>query len=616
MSLKIDPTREVIDQANYSTSGASVSPTLLFQKNAATDPNLANQEQQQILRQQEMQAEQAKLLANQNQLLAEQANMSVNQPTQAWSGIVGNPKYKLTTKYGGKSALSGRPHWAIDIATPMRTSVYSPGTGVVTGTGAYNGEMKIKFDNGWSMFIAHLDKMNYKKGDRVNFGDAIAVTGARGYSTGPHLHLQIFDANGKAVDPTNFYYGKDNPFASGKGEDISLDKNKNFSISTDGQTLQLPQQPQTFDLGKYLDNLQTQYLFGQRDPFLQSGSSANYLFSPMKAGNIDTVIQNPAAVSSSSAYPNPSSVYSSPSPQTTASSAQTSTDTNQLFPQTTSTQEYGVKETVDTMLQGQIDALQPGYEDIYNQVYGNIGVKRPGNFGADPVDQILLDLKIVDEATGKSLDMTTLNYLRSQVAARNRSNEILSKSAAQSAASQINTAQQARRSFIGRNPGDVSQSFAGRNATSSFNREAVDKIAAQNLLYDQQRNTVENQLTSNALSRIDLAEQRQLQMDLQKAGLLFNAKVQDKSIKSQKDALIAAKEYNSIAQQINLNATLNSSKNSMLQFYATYIPTLTQQIAVETDEAKKKELQDEFVTAQKKYKEIMESMANQKLFVQ
>lgn len=43
-------------------------------------------------------------------------------------------------------------------------------------------------------------------GDEVTVGDTIGLVGSNGYSTGPHLHLEVHvgdvsDYNGSAVDP-------------------------------------------------------------------------------------------------------------------------------------------------------------------------------------------------------------------------------------------------------------------------------------------------------------------------------------------------------------------------------------------------------------------------------
>jgi murein DD-endopeptidase MepM/ murein hydrolase activator NlpD len=40
-----------------------------------------------------------------------------------------------------------------------------------------------------------------QKGQQVQAGDEIAEVGNRGHSTGPHLHLEIWDTDGTKLNP-------------------------------------------------------------------------------------------------------------------------------------------------------------------------------------------------------------------------------------------------------------------------------------------------------------------------------------------------------------------------------------------------------------------------------
>ena len=61
----------------------------------------------------------------------------------------------------------------------------------------------IKHNNGETTRYGHMSKIMVKPGDIVQRGKTmIGRVGSTGISTGPHLHFEVRDRNGKALNPT------------------------------------------------------------------------------------------------------------------------------------------------------------------------------------------------------------------------------------------------------------------------------------------------------------------------------------------------------------------------------------------------------------------------------
>lgn len=111
-------------------------------------------------------------------------------------------------KPGDPGFTRGRPHGGMDLAVPVGTPVLAQGNGVVTlvtnqGLGkGYGQYMDVKFEDGAIQRFAHLSKQLLKVGDRVNAGDAIALSGNTGDSSGPHLHWEFRKSSSGGMDQT------------------------------------------------------------------------------------------------------------------------------------------------------------------------------------------------------------------------------------------------------------------------------------------------------------------------------------------------------------------------------------------------------------------------------
>lgn len=97
----------------------------------------------------------------------------------------------------------GETHKGLDLAVPEGTQVVSPGVGTVVDVGhdARSGNfVRIDHGDGVISSYAHLSESSVKVGDQVTPGQAIALSGNTGHSTGPHVHWRT-KVNGVDVNP-------------------------------------------------------------------------------------------------------------------------------------------------------------------------------------------------------------------------------------------------------------------------------------------------------------------------------------------------------------------------------------------------------------------------------
>ncbi|OLF04992.1 peptidase [Actinophytocola xinjiangensis] len=108
---------------------------------------------------------------------------------------------RLTSGYG---ARWGTTHYGLDIANRMGTPLVSAADGVVIEAGPASGFglwVRIEHADGTVTVYGHMDTITVNEGETVQAGDQIATMGSRGYSTGPHLHFEVWDADGLKLNP-------------------------------------------------------------------------------------------------------------------------------------------------------------------------------------------------------------------------------------------------------------------------------------------------------------------------------------------------------------------------------------------------------------------------------
>lgn len=115
--------------------------------------------------------------------------------------------YRVSSPFNGNRLhpITGRPapHNGVDLATPIGTKILATGNGVVTRVAdhKYAGKYLVIDNPGpYSSRYLHLDKVLVKKGDKVQKGQVIALSGNTGRTTGAHLHYELH-IKGKPVNP-------------------------------------------------------------------------------------------------------------------------------------------------------------------------------------------------------------------------------------------------------------------------------------------------------------------------------------------------------------------------------------------------------------------------------
>lgn len=542
---------------------------------------------------------------------------ATQQAQTGFAGVLPNANFKITTSYGSPSAssnpaLRGRQHLAIDVATPMGTPIISPGYGKVIQNEPKNGTYIIRYDNGNSLVLVHTKDRYFNIGDTVRPGDVIGTTGNTGDSTGPHLHLGIIDSKGNRLNPTPFYRGTENPF--GRGADnlttgwdsnyasVKPSLDKEYSVEPDWRWKIGPVYEASDPWGEWFkySNVATNSIGQPMDPLvnLSTGLGAglnaigtlpafglNWLTTGNTEGNAATRINTDwnRFLNTFGLYPSSSSTTS----DTTTSgsdSTNTATDTGTNAAQA-STSTSLTRDEIQAMKEAQARAMAGGAtsQSLFQNIVGNVRTGTPAganfNPATNPLDKALVDMGIVAIDQGANIDRDVLDALRLQVSAAQQQISNIEDQTAQQSVAQLNQANQSALAFLGSNPGDVSQSTAGRLALNSFGRKAQENIAANEAQGVQAKNAVTQQLASNATNVIQARNQQKFQLALSNASNEFSAAINDRDTNRAADALlaIARLEAENEIQQLNYNE--EQATVAKISYFSSAVQSIRTQIS-------------------------------------
>ncbi|MFQ6324700.1 M23 family metallopeptidase [Nocardia sp. CWNU-33] len=121
----------------------------------------------------------------------------------------------ISSGYGSRW---GEFHYGLDFADQLGAPIHSVSNGTVIEAGPASGFglwVRVQQDDGTVAVYGHVNEMLVHEGQRVNAGDVIATVGNRGNSTGPHLHLEIWDQAGSKIDPMPYLASKGVPLQWG-----------------------------------------------------------------------------------------------------------------------------------------------------------------------------------------------------------------------------------------------------------------------------------------------------------------------------------------------------------------------------------------------------------------
>ncbi len=120
------------------------------------------------------------------------------------------PGAVMTSRFGWRVHPifgTGRMHTGIDFGVGAGTPIRAADHGVVldaTWMGGYGKAVMIDHGQGIVTLYAHTSAYYVRPGQQVRKGQIIAAVGSTGYSTGPHLHLEV-RKNGTPVDPLGWF---------------------------------------------------------------------------------------------------------------------------------------------------------------------------------------------------------------------------------------------------------------------------------------------------------------------------------------------------------------------------------------------------------------------------
>lgn len=129
-----------------------------------------------------------------------------------------NPTIDASTKYTVRLPIDYQYesrgfswyHAGVDLVTPTGTPVRPIMVGIVEAVNhdyfGYGNHVIVAHEDGYKSIYGHLSLTEVKPGQRVELSTELGKSGSTGFSTGPHLHLEIHK-DGVTIDPAEIVPG-------------------------------------------------------------------------------------------------------------------------------------------------------------------------------------------------------------------------------------------------------------------------------------------------------------------------------------------------------------------------------------------------------------------------
>ena len=108
---------------------------------------------------------------------------------------------RLTSLFGARWGVT---HYGVDIANAIGTPIYALTDGVRRRVGPrvrVRDVGGVRHPDGERTVYGHVNRSYVTVGQQVRAGEHIADIGNRGFSTGPHLHLEVWAPDGTKLNP-------------------------------------------------------------------------------------------------------------------------------------------------------------------------------------------------------------------------------------------------------------------------------------------------------------------------------------------------------------------------------------------------------------------------------
>ncbi|WP_162599996.1 M23 family metallopeptidase [Nocardioides solisilvae] len=112
--------------------------------------------------------------------------------------------YRLSASFGAAGDLWVRDHTGQDFGASSGTPLHAVADAVVLSVGdagAYGLRTVLALPDGTQVWYCHQLTALVAPGETVELAETIGMVGSTGNSTGPHLHLEVRDPSGVALDP-------------------------------------------------------------------------------------------------------------------------------------------------------------------------------------------------------------------------------------------------------------------------------------------------------------------------------------------------------------------------------------------------------------------------------